>query len=116
MRLTIDPSILTVFVILWVAIVPTPGAKSLLVTHVALTRGPMHVALAIAGNMTGILLLASAALLGMAVILHAFPWLRLANHLFGGAYLVYLGVRFLGRPRGRPEPGASGPGARSRSA
>ena len=82
-----------------------------MVTHVALTRGPLHVALAIAGNMTGILLLASAALLGMAVILHAFPWLRLAIHLFGGAYLVYLGVRFIGRARGRPDPGASGPGA-----
>ena len=41
----IDPSVLTAFVILWAAIVPTPGANSLMVTHVALTRGPLHVAL-----------------------------------------------------------------------
>ena len=44
-RLAIDPSVLTAFVILWAAIVPTPGANSLMVTHVALTRGPLHVAL-----------------------------------------------------------------------
>ena len=110
MHLAIDTSILTAFVILWAAVVPTPGANSLMVTHVALTRGPPHVALAVAGNVTGIMLLAIAALLGMAVVLHAFPWLRVAIHLFGGAYLAYLGARFLARARGAPERGAGEPG------
>lgn len=68
MRLAIDPSILTAFVIFWAAVVPTPGPNSLVVTHVVLTRGPINVALAIVGNMAGILLLAVAALLGMAVM------------------------------------------------
>lgn len=98
----LDFSILTAFAILWAAIVPTPGANSLMVTHVALTHGPRHVALAIAGNMAGILLLATAALLGMAIVLHTFPWLRLAIHLFGGAYLVYFGARLLDRARAKP--------------
>ena len=70
----------------WV-IVPTPGANSLMVTHVALTRGWRHVAAAIGGNMVGIVLLGSLALAGMAVVLQAFPWMRLAIHVAGGAYL-----------------------------
>jgi threonine/homoserine/homoserine lactone efflux protein len=45
--------------------------------------------------MLGIFLLALAALAGMAGLLSAFPWLRLAIHVFGAAYLVWFGVRLL---------------------
>lgn len=96
---TFDITVLMTFAVLWAAIVPTPGANSLLVTHLALTRGWAHVLYAIAGNMAGIFLLAMCALLGMALVLEAFPWLRLAVHVFGGGYLIYFGARLLGRAR-----------------
>lgn len=99
----IDFTVVAAFAILWAAIVPTPGANSLMVTHIALTRGPSHIAQAIAGNMAGISLLALCALFGMAILLNAFPWLRFAVHLFGGAYLIYFGALLL-RKSQRPGP------------
>lgn len=106
---SIDPAVVAGFAVLWAAIVPTPGANSLMVTHVALTRGPAHLAWAIAGNMLGIALLALCALLGLAILLEAFPWARLAVNVVGGLYLVYFGARLVGRSR-RPA-GAAAPGA-----
>jgi threonine efflux protein len=103
MQPAIDVSVLTTFTLLWAAIVPVPGANSLMVTHVALTRGRVALVYAIAGNMLGIMLLALCALLGMAILLEAFSWLRLAIHLLGGAYLVYFGARLIDRSR-RSEP------------
>jgi threonine/homoserine/homoserine lactone efflux protein len=99
----IDTTILATFALFWIAIVPTPGPNILMVTHVAMTRTPRHVALAIAGNMAGIILLASLALLGWAALLQAFPWLRLAVNILGGAYLVYVGMKLIGRAR-QPAP------------
>jgi len=80
MPASLDLTVLLAFVMLWAVIVPTPGANSLMVTHVALTRSPAHVELAIAGNMLGNVLLAMSALLGMAALLAAFPWARLQAH------------------------------------
>jgi threonine efflux protein len=99
----LDLAVLTTLTLLWIVIVPTPGANSLMVTHVALTRGSRHVVLALAGNMLGILLLASCALFGMAYVLEAFPWLRLTVHVLGGVYLVYFGLRLIRQSR-RPAP------------
>lgn len=103
---------LTAFALLWLVIVPTPGANSLMVTHIALTQSPLHVALAIVGNMLAISLLAGAALLGWAAILDTFAWARLGVHLAGGAYLVYFGVRLLlARRRRMPAAAAAAPAA-----
>lgn len=111
--MTIDFTVVAAFSVLWAAIVPTPGANSLMVTHIALTRGPGDIARAISGNMAGILLLAMCALLGMAIILNAFPWLRLAVHVFGGLYLIYFGALLLNRSRradaANPAPDPEGP-------
>ncbi len=104
----VDVTVLTSFALLWAVVVPTPGANSLMVTHVALTRGPRHVAIAIAGNMLGNVLLAAAALLGTAALLQSFPWLRLAVHVLGGIYLMYFGGRLLLRSRRAPVVGADG--------
>lgn len=104
----IDWHVLGAFTLLWLVIVPTPGANSLMVTHVALTRGWRHVAAAIGGNMVGIVLLGSLALAGMAVVLQAFPWMRLAIHVAGGAYLVYFGGRLLRRGLTPAAPAAPG--------
>ena len=101
---SIDFTVVTTFAFLWAAIVPTPGANSLMVTHIALTRGPRHIAQALAGNMLGILLLALCALFGMAIVLNAFPWLRLAVHVFGGAYLIYFGALLLKKSRQSGNP------------
>ncbi len=99
MPLSLDLSVLSTFTLLWLAVVPTPGPNVLMVTHVAVTRTPAHVACAIAGNLTGIVLLASLALIGWAAVLEAFPWLRLAVSVLGGLYLMWVGARLLRRAR-----------------
>jgi threonine/homoserine/homoserine lactone efflux protein len=98
----IDTGVLWSFLLLWLVIVPTPGANSLMVTHTALTRPAAHVAFAILGNVTGVILLGTAALLGWAALLDVFPWLRTAVHLLGGAYLIYFGWRLVSRARSSP--------------
>lgn len=107
MHHAIDFSVLTTFALLWAVVVPTPGANSLMVTHVALTRGRSHLAYAITGNMLGITLLALCALLGIAIVLDAFSWLRLAIHLLGAAYLVYFGARLIYRSRSSGQQAAA---------
>jgi threonine/homoserine/homoserine lactone efflux protein len=106
---SIDWATVGAFALLWAAIVPTPGANSIFVTHVALTHQPRHVALAIVGNLFGILLLGLAALLGMALLLEVFPRLRLAVHVVGGLYLAYFGFRLIGRSSSLRDGRASDP-------
>lgn len=95
----IDTSVLTGFVLLWAVIVPTPGPNSLMVTHVALTRGPRHLALAVTGNVLGVALLGTAALLGMTAVLEMLPWLKVGIEVLGGLYLLYFGGRLLWRSK-----------------
>lgn len=99
MPLSLDLSVLSAFTLLWLTVVPTPGPNVLMVTHVAVTRTPTHVAFAILGNMTGIALLASLALVGWAAVLEAFPWLRLGVSVFGGLYLMWVGWKLVRRAR-----------------
>jgi threonine efflux protein len=105
----IDTDVLWRFFLLWLVIVPTPGANSLMVTHLSLTRPAAHVGFALLGNVSGILLLAVCALLGWATLLETFPWLRLVVHVFGGAYLIHFGVRLLDRARIAPMHAAAVP-------
>ena len=101
MPLSLDFSVLASFTLLWIAIVPTPGPNVLMVTHVAVTRTPAHVAFAILGSIAGIALLASLALIGWAAVLQAFPWLRLGVSIFGGLYLMWVGGTLIRRARVR---------------
>jgi threonine/homoserine/homoserine lactone efflux protein len=104
----LDGQVLWAFFLLWLVIVPTPGANSMMVTHTALTRPAAHVAFAIVGNIAGILLLATLAMAGWAALLEAMPWLRLVVHLLCGAYLIYFGLRLLDRARqSKPAPSAT---------
>lgn len=107
--MTLDLSVLSTFTLLWLAIVPTPGPNVLMVTHVAVTRTPAHVAYAVFGNLSGIALLASLALVGWAAVLQTFPWLRLGISVFGGLYLVWVGWRLIQRARTGTVALASGP-------
>jgi threonine efflux protein len=99
MLLPLDFSVLSSFTVFWLAVVPTPGPNVLMVTHVAVTRSPAHVVFAILGNLTGIALLASLALVGWSAVLQAFPWLRLGVSLFGGLYLMWVGSTLIRRAR-----------------
>ena len=99
MPLSLDLSVLSSFTLLWLAVVPTPGPNVLMVTHVAITRSPTHVAFAIFGNLAGIALMASLALVGWAALLEAFPWLRLGVSVFGGLYLMWAGSKLIRRAR-----------------
>ena len=99
MPLSLDLSVLSSFTLLWLAVVPTPGPNVLMVTHVAITRSPTHVAFAIFGNLAGIALMASLALVGWAALLEAFPWLRLGVSVFGGLYLMWVGSKLIRRAR-----------------
>jgi threonine efflux protein len=96
---SLDLSVLSAFTLLWLAVVPTPGPNVLMVTHVAITRTPAHVAFAILGNLSGIALLASLALVGWAAVLEAFPWLRVGVNIFGGLYLMWVGSKLIRRAR-----------------
>lgn len=97
----IDTRVVLTFVLMWAVVMPTPGANSLMVTHVALVRGRGHMLLAILGNMGGVIVLALSALLGLAGVLAAAPWTRIALDVLGGLYLIWFGVALLWRSRGR---------------
>ena len=99
MPASLDLAVLSAFTLFWLAIVPTPGPNVLMVTHVAVTRSPAHVAFAILGNLAGIALLASLALIGWAAVLEAFPWLRLVVSVLGGLYLAWFGSKLIRRAR-----------------
>lgn len=114
----LDTSVLLTLMLMWLVIVPTPGANSLLVTHLAVTRPAEDVAFALAGNLAGVAMLALLALFGWAALLELFPWLRLAVTIFGALYLVWFGARLVKRSLTPPviagaglagESGAGGP-------
>jgi hypothetical protein len=97
--MTAGTTVLTTFLLLWLAVLQVPGANSLMVAHSALTRPMPHVAWAIRRIVAGVLLLAAAAMLGWSAALGAYPWLRHAIHALGGAYLIYFGLRLSTRAR-----------------
>jgi threonine efflux protein len=93
--LSLDYQLLWAFTLLWLAIVPTPGANSLLIVHLALTSGWKDVASALAGNLVGIAGYALATLLGLALLLGAAPSVRLVIYVLGGLYLLWVGLRLM---------------------
>ena len=101
--MSLDYQVLWAFALLWLAIVPTPGANSLLIVHLALTRGWREVATALAGNLLGIAAYALATLLGLALLLAAAPSVRLLIYLLGGLYLLWVGTRLMRGGLRRPQ-------------
>ncbi|WP_439576006.1 LysE family transporter [Phreatobacter sp.] len=117
----LDTSVLLTLTLMWLAIVPTPGANSLLVSHLAVTRPGRDVAFALAGNLAGVAALALLALLGWAALLQALPWMRAAVVVFGALYLIVFGLRLLlrslkGGPQQAPPAAASGAAGAGRMA
>jgi len=107
---TIDFSVLISFSLVWAAIALMPGPNILMVTHIALTRTPRHVALAIAGNLAGVVVIAGSALIGMTAVLEAFPWLRIGVNVAGGLYLMFFGFKLLEKARSSGPDIAGGKG------
>ena len=71
----------------------SPGPAFLVAVRNGMAGGMPRVALSSLGNICGLLLLASAAVLGLGVVLTTSEVLFTALKLCGAGYLIYLGVR-----------------------
>ncbi|WP_020593763.1 LysE family translocator [Kiloniella laminariae] len=71
----------------------TPGPSFILVAQISLSRSRNHGIAAAAGMGAGAILFAILALLGLQMIFIEIDWLYAAFKIFGGLYLVYLGIR-----------------------
>lgn len=104
----LDYTLLGTFALLWLAIVPTPGANSLLIVHLALTAGWRDVGAALAGNLIAIAAYALATLLGLALLLATVPSVRLGVYALGGAYLIWVGAQLVRGGFARHRAGQAG--------
>src|SRR5258707_9453929 len=87
---------LSTFVTIWilhVAAMMSPGANVLLVSQLAASDRARSAVFAALGVAFGATLWATCAVLGVHVVFVAFPGLRLALQVAGGAYLLYVAIR-----------------------
>jgi RhtB (resistance to homoserine/threonine) family protein len=94
----------------------TPGLDTALVLRAAAVEGPKRAVLAAIGISAGCLAWGGAAALGLAALLQASAVAFTALKWAGAAYLVWLGLNMLLRPRDKFEVTTSGPGAESKMA
>ena len=93
---------LSTFVTIWilhVAAMLSPGPNVLLVSQLAASDRARSAVFAAVGVTFGAAVWATCAVLGVNVVFSAFPELRLALQVAGGAYLLYVAIR-LWRSRG----------------
>ncbi|MGP9764277.1 LysE family translocator [Halomonas sp. AOP13-D3-9] len=81
------------FVAVALVSIASPGPAFLVAVRNGMAGGAKRVALSSLGNITGLLILASAAVLGLGVVLNASEVLFNLLKLGGAAYLIYLGIR-----------------------
>lgn len=99
-------TLLTVAAIHWAAMA-SPGPNVLLVTQTAMARSRRSALAVAVGVASGAAVLATAAAVGLTVVIEQVTWARHALQLAGGAYLLFLGVqtwRGAREPPPRPEP------------
>ena len=87
---------LSTFVTIWilhVAAMMSPGPNVLLVSQLAASDRARSAVFAAVGVTCGAALWATCAVLGVNVVFAAFPGLRLALQIAGGAYLLYVAIR-----------------------
>ena len=94
----------------------TPGLDTALVLRAAAVEGPKRAALAAVGIGVGCLAWGAAAALGVAALLQASALAFTALKWAGAAYLVWLGLNMLLRPRARFEVAAGAPSGESNTA
>lgn len=81
------------FVAVAMVSIASPGPAFLVAVRNGMAGGARRVALSSLGNITGLLILASAAVLGLGIVLNASEVLFSLLKLGGAAYLIYLGIR-----------------------
>ncbi|CAM3521222.1 LysE family translocator [Halomonas sp. FME1] len=81
------------FVAMALASIASPGPAFLVAVRNGMAGGKKRVALSSLGNIIGLLILASAAVLGLGVIFNASETLFNLLKFGGAAYLIYLGIR-----------------------
>ena len=69
-----------------------PGPNFVLVTQTAIQRSTRDAFAVVAGFVTTNLIWCLAVVLGLTVLFDIAPWLYVAVKVFGGAYLIYLGI------------------------
>ncbi|QCB48080.1 LysE family translocator [Hydrogenophaga sp. PAMC20947] len=92
-------SLVAYALIAWLA-AATPGPAVLLALRNGATHGFRAGLFSTLGNLLGLVMLASASILGLGVILHTLPWLFTLVKWVGAAYLIYMGWRMLNAHRG----------------
>ena len=101
----IDPHVLA-FAFAGMLVVVTPGLDTALVLRTVAAEGPRAAAAAAIGICTGCLAWGLAASAGLGALLAASNALYTALRVAGAAYLLYLGVRMIIRPRRRMDESA----------
>lgn len=81
------------FVAVAMVSIASPGPAFLVAVRNGMAGGAKRVALSSLGNITGLLILASAAVLGLGMVLNTSEVLFNLLKLGGAAYLIYLGIR-----------------------
>lgn len=105
-----DPRVLA-FTLAGMLVVVTPGLDTALVLRTVAVEGPRAAAAAALGICAGCLAWGLAASAGLGALLAASHALYTALRVAGAAYLLYLGIRMILRPR-RSMDEAAGPGER----
>jgi homoserine/homoserine lactone efflux protein len=80
------------FVLISLATTFTPGPAVLMAISNSVSLGPRRSLYGSAGNAAGIFIVSSAAISGLAVLLHTSAYAFAALKLIGSAYLIYLGI------------------------
>jgi threonine/homoserine/homoserine lactone efflux protein len=101
---------LTAYVVAAGLLTITPGLDTALVLRTAAVEGPRRAALAALGINLGCLIWGAAVALGLGALLDASQLAFTVLKWAGAAYLVWLGLNLLLRPRERFELTAAGPG------
>ncbi len=92
------------FLIIALIATAVPGPAVLLAITNALRHGMKRTAVAIMGNVTGILLLAGVSALGLSAVIQTSELAFTAVKWLGGFYLVYLGVKMWRSPSAQLNP------------
>ena len=97
MTMTSSHTVLLSVVGIWTLAVITPGPNFLLTVQTAVARSRSAALWSVLGTSCGTAIWGLSGFFGITLLFRTAPWLYGALKLLGGAYLIYLGVRLLGR-------------------
>tara|TARA_R110001583_G_scaffold33943_6_gene114610 strand:- start:16038 stop:16655 length:618 start_codon:yes stop_codon:yes gene_type:complete len=88
-----DPNLLLLFIPTFFAVSATPGLCMTLALTLGMTIGIKRSLWMMLGELAGVALVATSALLGISALLLTYPSLFLALKYIGGGYLIYLAIQ-----------------------